>query len=278
MLIWITAIGVGFFLILAAYIYFSQSRMVFFPGKELVVLPSDIGLSFEDVYLTSEGSNKIHGWYFPPADSDTNSPVVLFCHGNAGNISHRLETAKLIQSLGAGLLMFDYQGYGHSEGEPSEAGIYADTRACHDWLVREKSITPDRIVLFGRSLGGAPAVHLAEAVDCRGLIIESSFTSAKQMGKTMFPFMPVSLLIRYSLNSVARIPHVRCRVLVTHSPTDNMIPFEMGQQLFDAAASPKKFVELSGGHNNLAYFSDPEYVAALKWLMFEPNQPGSELD
>ncbi|MDF1544894.1 MAG: alpha/beta hydrolase [bacterium] len=278
MLIWVAVIGIGFFLVLAGYVYFGQSRLVFFPGKELVIQPDEVGLSYEDVYLASANGKKIHGWYFPPDDSSLEFPVVLFCHGNAGNISHRLETAQLIHSLGAGLLMFDYQGYGRSEGEPSESGIYADSRSCYDWLIKEKSITADRVVPFGRSLGGAPAVQLAESVDCRGLVVESSFTSAKGMGRVMFPFLPVSLLIKYGLNSLARIENVNCKLLITHSRTDEIIPYEMGQQLFEAAREPKRFVELSGGHNDLAYFRNPDYLEALRWILSEQSVGKSELD
>ena len=272
MFIWVTAIIGGFFLILAGYIYFSQSRLVFYPTREIAAEPSDVGLAFEDVWIPKSGGEKLHGWMITPDSTENDYPVVLFSHGNAGNISHRLETAHFINGLGAGILLYDYSGYGKSGGEPSEKGMYSDIRACFDWLVSEKGITPDRIVLFGRSLGGVPSIHLAAERNCRGLVVESSLTSAHEMGKLMFPYMPVSLLIRYDMNSLARITQVRQPVVVAHSPNDEMIPFSMGERLFEAAPKPKRLVKLIGGHNERDYFSDQEYVDALKWILFSKSE------
>ncbi len=165
-------------------------------------------------------------------------------------------------------LLFDYRGYGRSDGEPSEENVYADARAAYDWLINEKNFRPDEIVIFGRSLGGAVAINLASSVPCRGLIVESSFTSALDAGKSRFPFMPVKMLIKYRFDSLAKIRSVHCPVLVTHSPDDEFLPYEMGKKLFEAANEPKQFVALAGGHNDREYLNHDDYRAAFRKIVY----------
>ena len=267
MILWLAIIVIAAFIGFGIFLYFAQTRMVFFPTRELAVNPGDFNIPFEDVTVTSANGKQVHGWYLPPRTSPDSAPVVLFCHGNAGNISHRLETAAYIQELGAGILLFDYQGYGRSEGSPGESETYDDAAAFYQWLRDTKSISADRIVAFGRSLGGAIAIELATEKTVRGLIVESSFTSAEAMAKKMFPFFPVQVLVRYKFASLEKIPHVGCPVLVTHSPEDDLVPYEMGRKLYEAAGPPKKFVELTGGHNTREYFDFPEYRAALEDIL-----------
>ncbi len=263
----IIAVGV-FFLGFAAYLYFAQGRMVFMPTRHLAVTPSEAGIPFENVYVEVDHGERVNAWYIEPLTFDRNEgPVVLFCHGNAGNISHRLETVEFLMKMRAPVLLFDYRGYGRSDGHPTEEGVYADAEACYEWLIEKKGYRPDQIVVFGRSLGGAVAVELATRVSCRGLIVESSFTSAPDMGRKMFPFFPVSSLIKFHFDSIDRIGKVTCPVLVTHSPDDDLVPYEMGQKLYAAANSPKKFVELTGGHNGREYFGFSTYRMAMKELL-----------
>jgi fermentation-respiration switch protein FrsA (DUF1100 family) len=270
MFLWLIISVIGVFLLLCGVLYLFQKKLVFHPTHEFAMTPDQIDLPYEDVYVNVTPNERVHGWYFTAnnQDSDTRAPVVLFCHGNAGNISHRLETAAFILSLGADILLFDYRGYGRSDGSPSEANVCADAEACYHWLVDQKSIPPENIVLFGRSIGGAVAIELARKVKCRGVVIESAFTSAAEMGKRWFPFLPIRFLLRYKFDSIGKIGSVPCPVLVTHSPDDEIVPFEMGKKLFAAAKEPKRFVPLRGGHNEREYLVDSTYAQAISDFIY----------
>ena len=265
MFIWPILLISILFLFSGVYLYFTQHKMVFFPGKNLAMTPDEIGLQYEDLYIQSGNKEKINVWYFPCRDSIEipDKKVVLFCHGNAGNISHRLETVEYILSLGANIMLFDYRGFGKSEGSPGEEEVYQDALVCYNWLINEKEFSPEQIIVFGRSLGGAVAVDLASKVTCGGVIVESSFTSAKAMAKEMFPIFPINLILKYKLNSIDKIGHIKCPVLVTHSTDDDIIPYKMGEELFNAAEEPKKFVKLSGRHDERDYYLDIIYRSAL---------------
>jgi fermentation-respiration switch protein FrsA (DUF1100 family) len=275
MFLWSVIVVTGAFLFICVVLYFFQARLVFYPTREYAITPSQLQLAYEDVYVDVTVKERIHGWYFPTSNPDNvrKVPVVLFCHGNAGNISHRLETVELILSLGADILLFDYRGYGKSDGSPSEDNVYADAEACYNWLVEQKGVRPEDIILFGRSLGGAVAIELARRVKCGGLVVESSFTSAEEMGKKIFPFTPIKYLLRYGFDSLGKIDSLTCPLLVTHSPDDEIIPFEMGRQLFAAANEPKRFVTLCGGHNERDYFADSIYTVALNDLLHHGLEP-----
>ena len=267
MILWFLLIGVLAVVALLSYIYFNQHNMVFYPVKELVMTPEELNLSYEDIYIEVKNNEKIHSWFFPVDSGALNCKTVLFCHGNGGNISHRFETIDFISNIPASLLIFDYRGYGRSDGSPGENEIYEDARAAYDWLVNVRGIKPEDIVIFGRSLGGAVAVDLANRVECGGLIVESSFTSAKDMGKRIYPYVPISYLLKYRLDSIGKIDKINCPLLVVHSPDDELIPYEMGQRLFEKAKPPKKFVKLRGGHNECIYFDDPDYIKEIREIL-----------
>lgn len=269
MLLWILAGLVGAVLLYAAYLYWSQDRLVFFPSRELTATPSAVGLEFEDVFIVLSDGERIHGWFLPadPIEEPGSSSVVLYCHGNAGNISHRLEPVRDLVGLGFSVLLFDYRGYGRSDGAPSERKLYADATASWRWLTEVKGFMPQQIVIYGRSLGGAVAIELAARVPCTGLVVESSFTSASDMAKGMFPLVPVHWLLRYRLDSIAGIRTVSCPVVVAHSPSDEIVPFRMGQALFEAVPHQRKcFVTLTGGHNEASQLGDLEYRRAVEGL------------
>jgi uncharacterized protein len=265
MLLWPIVIISGLFLFFGVYLYFSQHKMVFFPGKDLILTPNQIGLEYEDLYLESGDKEKINAWFLPSKDSVeiADRKVVLFCHGNAGNISHRMETVEYILGLNTSIMLFDYRGFGKSEGAPGEEEVYQDALVCYNWLIDKKNFSPDQIIIFGRSLGGAVAVDLASKVPSGGVIVESSFTSAKAMAKEMFPIFPINLILKYKLNSIDKISNVKCPVLVTHSSEDDLIPYKMGVELFNAAGKPRKFIILSGSHNERYYLNDSNYRNAL---------------
>ncbi|RME20235.1 MAG: alpha/beta hydrolase [Candidatus Zixiibacteriota bacterium] len=268
MVIWFVCILAATYLVVGVWVYANQRRLVFVPSHHEVTTPETVGLTYENVTLSVGANEQIHGWYFPVENA---SQTVLFCHGNAGNISSRLPTAQLLTSLGVNVLLFDYRGYGRSTGTPSEQNCYEDALAAWQWLTEHKQLPPDAIIIFGRSLGGAVAVETATRVPCGGLIVESSFTSIAAMGRRMFAIFPTDWLVRYRFASIEKIGRVSCPVLITHSRDDTLIPFEMGRELFAAAAAPKGFLAFSGDHNDREYLNDPRYRQALAAFLTNPE-------
>ncbi|WP_147819664.1 alpha/beta hydrolase [Salidesulfovibrio onnuriiensis] len=239
------------YLLLSACVFFSQKGMVYYPVRELVAAPSDIGLDYEEVRFENELGTRLHGWWLP---HDRARFTLLFCHGNGGNVSHRLETLRIFHDLGLSVFLFDYSGYGLSGGTPSEKATRADARAAWRWLVARQGISPDRVVVFGRSLGGGVASALAgellaEGRQPVGLILESTFTSLVDMGKRLYPWLPVRQLARFRYESVRHLDGVRVPALVIHSPQDDVVPFALGRSLYEGYQGPKWFLEISGNHN-----------------------------
>ena len=269
MLAWIIVGSIGLLAAILAYLYLNQERLIFLPRSDFEITPENFDLEYEELTLTLDEGTTVHGWYFP---ADPDRPTVLFCHGNAGNISHRLETAEYLVALGVNTLLFDYRGYGKATGHPTEKGVYADAQACLDWLRREKNVSTDKLVIFGRSLGGAVAIELASKNECRGLIVESAFTSVSEMAKTVYPWLPVKFLVKHKLAAIDKIGEVKSPVLVLHSRTDEIIPYWMGRRLYEATRSQKKFMELTGYHNNLEYYRSDEYRDNLLWIINGPGE------
>ncbi|MEW5993437.1 MAG: alpha/beta hydrolase [Candidatus Zixiibacteriota bacterium] len=266
-ILWPIILAASLLVLLAAWLYFYQPKLVFYPLREFAVTPEQVGLNYEDVRIPVGSGERLHGWYFANAADTPGKPVVLFCHGNAGNISHRLETVDVLLGLGADILLFDYRGYGRSDGAPSESKAYTDAAACYRWLTEERGVHPNQIVLFGRSLGGAVAADLAQKADCRSLILESTFTNAADMAKRLFPYIPTALL-RFRFDTMRKLPGLDCPILICHSPEDEIIPYDMGCRLFETARNPKRFVSLRGGHNDREYFTDSAYIEALREFLY----------
>lgn len=248
--------------VLALLLYIFQSRLVFFPqtGREIVATPAQIGLAYEDIHLQTADGISLHGWYIPaPQPRGT----VLFLHGNAGNISHRLDSVQMFHRLGYSTLIFDYRGYGNSGGAPSEEGTYRDAEAAWNYLTGQQHIPSCRIVLFGESLGGAVAAWLAARQQPGALVIASGFTSVPDLGQQLYPFLPVRWLARIRYDTRAYLRAVAAPVLVAHSPDDEIIPYAHGRTLFAAANPPKQFLELAGGHNDGFIFMREAWVKVL---------------
>ncbi len=249
-LLLILLLAAAIYVFLGAYVYVFQSRLLYFPnipGRALTATPADIGLSFEEARITTVDGLELHGWYVP---AGTGAPAVLFCHGNAGNISHRLEWLQIFHDMGLAVLLFDYRGYGRSRGAPDEAGTYRDAQAAWDFLTRVKGVSPARIVIVGESLGGAIAAHLAKDVATAGaLVLLSTFTSAPDLASEFYWYLPVRLLARFQYPTAEYVSHVRAPTLVIHSRDDEIAPFSHGRKLFERAAGPKAFLEISGDHN-----------------------------
>lgn len=233
---------------LAAVMFAFQSRIVFVQSKKMQGDPSNAGMAFEDLTLRTSDGVSINAWYVPGPEEARGT--ALFCHGNGGNMSHCVDRIRLLRELGFNVLLFDYRGYGRSEGTPSEEGLYRDTRAAWDWLVMEKNVPPDEIVLWGHSLGTAVASQLAGEVQAAALIMEASHTSVAEEGQRRFPWLPVRLLAYIELDNCAHVARAKCPVMIVHSSQDQLVPLEFGRRVFDAAREPKAFLEITGGHNS----------------------------
>jgi fermentation-respiration switch protein FrsA (DUF1100 family) len=234
---------------LVAYVYVFQSQLVFLPemgGRALRGTPRNIGLPFEELRIPSSDGVTLHAWHIP---GEPGAATVLFCHGNAGNISDRLAWAKILRDMGLGVLLFDYRGYGQSTGIPDERGTYEDARAVWDHLTSNARMSPSRIVVFGESLGGAIAAHLAKDVTPAALIVTSAFTSVPELASKFYWYLPVRLLARIHFPTADYIERVRAPVLIIHSRDDEIAPFSHAQTLLRRANEPKAFLEIEGDHN-----------------------------
>lgn len=227
-----------------------ERKLIYFPQRAHDVRPGDLGLAFEDLALTAEDGVRVHGWYLPPPGEPR--WTVLLAHGNGGNISHRLDRTLFLQSkLGAAVLLFDYRGYGKSEGSPDEEGTYRDARAAHRWLVEDKRVAADSLVLFGESLGSAVALDLALSRPCRALVLESPFASIPAMARAVYPFLPLWPLVRTRYDNEAKVPRLAVPLLVLHGDRDEVVPLAQGRRVFEAAPEPKRFFTIPGaGHND----------------------------
>ena len=249
-------------------LYLWQERLVFHPANSIVGTPQDVGLVYEDLYLHA-GDARIHAWYVPAENAQLS---VLFCHGNAGNVSHRLETLSLLNSLGVNILIFDYAGFGLSDGKASEVQTYRDVEAAWRFLVEDKRTDPRAIVLFGRSLGGAVATWIAAKEEPGALILESTFTSIIAMGQKQYPFFPVRLLARVRYSPVELIDKIMSPKLFIHSREDETVPFVHGVTLYDKAKEPKIFVEIRGSHGSGFLDSGRDYIVPLQSFLRKVEQ------
>ncbi|MDH3596831.1 MAG: alpha/beta hydrolase [Rhodospirillales bacterium] len=254
----------GVYLALGLLLFLTQSRLLYYPNlpsRAVVATPARIGLAYEEVALAAEDGVRLHGWFLPAEERARG--VLLFFHGNAGNISHRLDSLKIFHDLGLSVLIFDYRGYGQSEGKVSEAGTYRDAEAAWRHLTEARRVPEDKIVLFGRSLGAAVAAHLATRQSPKALIMESSFTSVPDLAAKYYRIFPVHWLSRFRYDARADLGAVVCPVLIVHSRDDEIIPVSHGRALFEAAPEPKAFLELSGGHNDGFLVSGRTYTDGL---------------
>lgn len=251
---------VAAYLIVCLALFVFQSRLLYHPQRELVANPGNIGLAYEDVFLTTGDGVRIHGWYVP---AEAERHVLLFFHGNAGNISHRLETLRIFNGLGLSVLIIDYRGYGRSDGTISERGSYADARAALDYVTGELNVPSERVIYFGRSLGSAVAIELATHQAPEALIAESVFPSVPDMARRYYPLLPVRWLARFRYDSVPRVASLACPKLFIHSRGDDVMPFALAERLVAVAAEPKTFLEIQGDHNSGFLTSGVVYVDGL---------------
>jgi fermentation-respiration switch protein FrsA (DUF1100 family) len=254
-------------LLLNGMMYMLQPGMVFYPTAVISETPAEWQMPYEEVSITTPDGERLHGWYIPASDDNESQPVLLFFHGNAGNISHRRVSLEIFHRLGLNQLIIDYRGYGKSTGRPSEDGLYLDASAAWQYLLQNRGYNAEQIIIFGRSLGGAVATQLASQVQPSGVILESCFSSARDMAQHTFPLLSHLLYLRYDFNSLDRVSLIKAPLLILHSQQDEIIPYESAEKLFRAARQPKTLIPLRGDHNNGFYLSQPMYEQALAdWL------------
>ncbi len=264
------------YVLLTLFLLWREPSMIYFPDSDIATTPNKLGFQYEEVWLTTADGVKIQTWFLPAGT--TNTPVVLFFHGNGGNLSHRFEKLNILRNLGVNTFIVSYRGYGQSEGKPNEAGTYADAQAAYTYLTGTRAVPARRIVAYGESLGAAVAIDLAAKVPVGGVIVEEAFTSVPDMAQRMFPFLPVRWLVRNRYDSLSKIAGIRAPLLAFHSRDDEVTAFVFGQRLFAAAREPEpkqsgdaarrpcgnRFVELTGNHNDAFLTSVETYTTALR--------------
>jgi pimeloyl-ACP methyl ester carboxylesterase len=243
-------------------VFVFQSRLVFYPevGRAVVLSPQDYGLRHEEVEIRTADGETLAAWWVP---AEGGRGAVLFFHGNAGNISHRLDYLLMFNRLRFSTLIVDYRGYGRSTGSPSEEGTYHDAEAAWDYLRHARLARPENVVIAGESLGGAVAAWLAAKVAPRALLLFSTFTSATDLGADVYWFLPVRILSRIGYDNLARLRSIGAPVFIAHSRDDDIVPYRHGRKLYEAAREPKAFLEMRGGHNDGLVFARTEWVAEL---------------
>jgi uncharacterized protein len=244
-----------------------EYKQIYHPSRPMDAAPGQLGRPFEDVFILVEHGQRIHAWYFPA--QNTASPVVLVCHGNAGNISHRMDLAALLLESGAGVLLFEYRGYGRSDGKPGEENTYRDAQAAYHWLIA-RGVPGTNIIAYGESLGGGIVSELAAREPLGGLILQSTFTSITDLGAELFPWLPVRLISTIKYDTRAKLPKLHVPVLILHSRRDDLIAFHHAEENFAAANEPKFLREISGGHSDALWASRPAMLAAIREFLQNP--------
>ena len=273
MLKFILVVAASYCLLLVV-VYFMQGRMLYLagvPGRTLTMTPTDVGMDFQDVSIATTDGVMLHGWFI----AGRSSRVLLFFHGNAGNISHRLDSIAQFQELGLSILIIDYRGYGQSAGRTTERGIYRDADAAWRYLIDDRGIVANDIVIFGRSLGASVASWLASEYQPSALIVESSFTSIPDIAQDIYPWLPVRWLSRLSHATRDYVRDVRCPILIIHSRDDEIIPFHHGETIFESANEPRTLLTIRGTHNDAFLLDERAYIAGLRTFLASLSAPES---
>jgi fermentation-respiration switch protein FrsA (DUF1100 family) len=268
---WPVLAGLFVLAVLLFYLFYPkvENFFVFFPHRAHDFTPETFNLTYQDVYFKASDGVRLHGWFFP---LQKKAPVILFFHGNAGNISHRLDNVRHLVQHGFQVFIFDYRGYGKSSGRPSEKGIYKDGLAGYDHLTKELGIGSDHIILFGRSLGAAVAIETAGKRAARSIIIESAFTSTKHMARAMILFLVLSPFLPPHYNNLAKIPRLEIPKLIIHGDADEIVPFAMGKELFRVSREPKFFYPIRGaGHNDTYVVGGERYFRTISKFIQDSN-------
>ncbi|MFH1201994.1 MAG: alpha/beta hydrolase [Candidatus Omnitrophota bacterium] len=242
-----------------AYIRYVEKRSIFVPSSDVLFTPADINLPFEDVYFNTADGNTLNAWFVPANGAKY---TLVFFHGNAGNLSHRLEKLAIFNELRLNVFIIDYRGYGKSKGRPSEAGLYEDGVAAYNYLTADRKIPADSLIIYGESLGTAVAIDLASQRPAKALIVDSGFSSAKDMSRVVFPLLP-TIFLSTRFDSRAKVRKITCPKLIIHSLNDEIVPFKLGEAIFDNAPAPKELLKLRGPHNSAFMDSKQEFIKGI---------------
>jgi uncharacterized protein len=247
--------------LLYAALVLGENRFIYFPDRTLTTTPADAGIDHRDIRFETDDGVRLHGWWVPGREGEV---TVLWFHGNGGNLSNRVSLLELLHhDLGVDVFMFDYRGYGASEGRPTEDGLYADARAALEAAAAEADVRPEELVLVGQSLGAAVAVELATDQRVRGVVLEAAFTSIPDMARHHYSFLPVWPLLRTDFDSESRVAQIDAPLLMLHGQNDDIVPIAMGRRVFAAALEPKEFNEVAGAGHNDVYLAD-DYITTLR--------------
>jgi len=261
--------------VIVGLVYFKQDGLIYLPMSTLVTTPAEQGMDYEDVSLTTLDGVRLHAWFVPAPEP---RGVLLFFHGNAGNISHRMASIRIFRELGLSVFIIDYRGYGQSEGRPSETGLRQDARAAWDWLRETRQVPAGEIVVFGRSLGADVAAALVVGLPGDeapgGVILESAFTSAADLGAEIYPWLPVRRLISHRHGVIDVLPELRTPLLIAHSRHDEIVSFDHARRLMAVAHDGVVLLEMEGGHNDGFLRTGQRYVRGLGDFLDEQVFPG----
>lgn len=261
--------------LLVGYVKYLEIRGIFYPLRQIEFTPAFINLSFEDVYIETKDNIRLNGWFIPSGNAKY---TILFCHGNAGNIQDRLDKISLLAGLGLNLFIIDYRGFGRSQGKPSERGLYLDAEAAYGYLVNNRGIKPEHIILYGESLGSAVVINLAASgVKIAGLIAEGAFSKGKDMAREIYPFLP-TFFFSDKFDSLTRIKKIDAPILFIHSKDDEIVPLALAEKLYRAAQPPKQLIQITGDHNNAFLLSRQAFLSSIASFIetlsnpIEPNR------
>lgn len=255
-----------------------ENKIIYHPAKFPVGQwdTSRIPLPIQEIWFEAKDGVKLHGWYVPHEEAEAS---FLFFHGNAGNLSHRTENVFFLHHLKLNVFIFDYRGYGKSEGDPDEKGIRLDAQAAYDTLMAQPGVSARSLILFGRSLGGAFAAYIASQNPVAGLILESSFTNAKDMADRMFPILPVGWFLSSELDALSSVAHLSVPKLFLHGTADSIIPYTLGRELYQGAAEPKEFYNIAGaGHNDTIRVGGSDYFDKIKEFITRSTTPAGDTE
>jgi len=243
--------------VIVIYYYFNQEKIIFYPSKHVVDPPQ--GHDIKEVFFDTDDNVRLHAWWM---EKERASGTVLFFHGNAGNLGDRIHRLSLFNRFSYNCLIIDYRGYGKSEGSiKKEDDLYLDSLAAFEYLVDDRNIKEEDILIWAKSIGTGIAVDLAQNKNIKALILESPYTSLIDLGSHHFPWLPVKYLVTYKLNSDKKIGNVVSPILIYHSRSDKIIPFKLGEELFALAGEQKQLSILRGGHNSDIIISEKQYIS-----------------
>jgi fermentation-respiration switch protein FrsA (DUF1100 family) len=243
-------------IIFKIYFIFLEQKSLYHPYKEIPETPANLGSTYEETNFKTADGKLLNGWFVPAKDAKT---TVLYCHGNAGNIYNRLHKVKFFHEMGVNFFIFDYRDYGKSIGKPSEQGLYKDAQAVYDYIVSRGDVDKNKIVVYGKSLGGPVAADLCLHREITTLILEGSFVSVVLRAQKLYPFLPMKFLITQKYDAMAKVKDIHIPKLIAYARQDEVISFRHGEVLFNAAADPKQFLSFDGSHNDDVYTTSIAY-------------------